>query len=638
MRVFRWNLQEKLKDLMERMEECFIEMQHQMWLTKTSRFAWFLRVFTSKRMRRNLNINFFLCLLLNGLCVMWYERPGDQPCPSGASDGDGDATCSDGETPVLVFMPLDRILTSDEKLEFIARAQEDRDYSLPFTKKLNLAELILKCVGLLIILFAFTSFICYLFVWAPVTFRVRALRKRRQKKGLGDIISRHSAREAVAQNTMRSQHTKHTLIDFRKARGRPARCWRALKRKTKEWAYWAKLVDPKLVYYFVYLGVAFCGVWYDPAFFGLLLLDIVIRDPTTRNIAKAIMHPLRALVMTLILAIFVVYNYGMITFFFFNGDAGDMDQCRNLAMCVFDTITRGMRSDEGIGSYMHEVDPGTEHVGAWYLRGYIDFSFFLIMVIILLNIVFGIIIDTFGDLRRQREKKKQDLFHKCQICAKNAAEFDRHADGFDVHWTRDHNIWSYIFFYVHLKTKPKLDFTGVEAYVYKCLQEHSIAWFPLHKAMSLRRKGLAAEEDLSHRLASIERHIVAMQHERQAAAQAERHQRLSVASLLPLDDWRDDGGDGGGGFAGGGGGGGGGGGAALTSEMRKMTKTMNHFLEELKAVRSKVDKMERAAGVGKAKQHSSAGEKAKKDEPRSAGPRGAKPTRQPTTRRTVVET
>ena len=123
---------------------------------------------------------------------------------------------------------------------------------------------------------------------------------------------------------------------------------------------------------------------------------------------------------------------------------------------------------------------------------------------ILLNIVFGIIIDTFGDLRRQREKKKQDLFHKCQICAKQAAEFDRHADGFDAHWTRDHNVWSYIFFYVHLKTKPKLDFTGVEAFVHRCLQEHSIAWFPLHKAMSLRRTGAAAEEDLGHRLASIE--------------------------------------------------------------------------------------------------------------------------------------
>ena len=39
-------------------------------------------------------------------------------------------------------------------------------------------------------------------------------------------------------------------------------------------------------------------------------------------------------------------------------------------------------------------------------RAVFDFLFFLIIIIIIMNIVFGIIIDTFSDLRSQRDVRK----------------------------------------------------------------------------------------------------------------------------------------------------------------------------------------------------------------------------------------
>ena len=41
----------------------------------------------------------------------------------------------------------------------------------------------------------------------------------------------------------------------------------------------------------------------------------------------------------------------------------------------------------------------------WVLRSGYDFFFFLIIIIIIMNILFGIIIDTFSDLRTQRDEK-----------------------------------------------------------------------------------------------------------------------------------------------------------------------------------------------------------------------------------------
>ena len=42
----------------------------------------------------------------------------------------------------------------------------------------------------------------------------------------------------------------------------------------------------------------------------------------------------------------------------------------------------------------------------WYYRSAYDFIFFPLIIIILMNIVFGIIIDTFSDLRSQRDELK----------------------------------------------------------------------------------------------------------------------------------------------------------------------------------------------------------------------------------------
>jgi hypothetical protein len=52
----------------------------------------------------------------------------------------------------------------------------------------------------------------------------------------------------------------------------------------------------------------------------------------------------------------------------------------------------------------------------YYLRIVFDLSFFLIVVIILLNIIFGIIIDTFAELRDNKRQMDDDMKNKCFIC------------------------------------------------------------------------------------------------------------------------------------------------------------------------------------------------------------------------------
>lgn len=45
-----------------------------------------------------------------------------------------------------------------------------------------------------------------------------------------------------------------------------------------------------------------------------------------------------------------------------------------------------------------------------------DLLFFFIVIIIVLNLIFGVIIDTFADLRSEKQKKEEVLKTTCFIC------------------------------------------------------------------------------------------------------------------------------------------------------------------------------------------------------------------------------
>ena len=45
-----------------------------------------------------------------------------------------------------------------------------------------------------------------------------------------------------------------------------------------------------------------------------------------------------------------------------------------------------------------------------------DMLFFFIVIIIVLNLIFGVIIDTFADLRSEKQNKEEILKNSCFIC------------------------------------------------------------------------------------------------------------------------------------------------------------------------------------------------------------------------------
>lgn len=119
-----------------------------------------------------------------------------------------------------------------------------------------------------------------------------------------------------------------------------------------------------------------------------------------------------------------------------------------------------------------------------------DLLFFFIVIIIVLNLIFGVIIDTFADLRSEKTQKEEILKNSCFICGQckllsthshlhlqimimrcivvglERSCFDNKSTSFEEHIKCQHNMWHYLYFIVLIEVKDPTEFTGPESYVY----------------------------------------------------------------------------------------------------------------------------------------------------------------------------
>lgn len=158
------------------------------------------------------------------------------------------------------------------------------------------------------------------------------------------------------------------------------------------------------------------------------------------------------------------------------------EACSTLIMCIVTTLNHGLRSGGGIGDILR---PPSNKENLFAARVIYDLLFFFVVIIIVLNLIFGVIIDTFADLRSEKQNSEEILKNSCFICGLTRASFDNKAVNFEEHIKQEHNMWHYLYFYVQVNVKDPTEFTGPESYVYMLVKDKDLNWFPRMRAMSL---------------------------------------------------------------------------------------------------------------------------------------------------------
>lgn len=172
--------------------------------------------------------------------------------------------------------------------------------------------------------------------------------------------------------------------------------------------------------------------------------------------------------------IFTVFGFYFLPEAFFNPNQST-NECSTLILCLATFIHGGFLSGGGIADHI-KGDLGHElllsDTATLTSRIAYDVAFFVIVIILLLNIIFGIIIDTFGQLREEAAEKADIMASYCFICGISKEVFDARAStgaiggvgglSFADHISTEQNMWDYMFFLIYLQEKDGNEYNGIE--------------------------------------------------------------------------------------------------------------------------------------------------------------------------------
>ena len=249
--------------------------------------------------------------------------------------------------------------------------------------------------------------------------------------------------------------------------------------------------ESDVLYHGGYLLVCTLGFLVNPLFYPFLLPPSLIRrEETLRNVIKSVTKNAYSILMTGFLGLIIILLYTIVVYLFFSHDfVIDMDDgsayrpcLGTLWECYVAHVNYGLRDGGGIGERIRDIrlDLTTLNV----LRICFIVSFFLVVNLLILQLVYCIIVDSFATLRSEKHSKEEILRNTCFVCGLDRSSFENRQVTFEDHIQVEHNLWHYLYFIVLIKIKSRTELSGPESFVYDMIGNKDHSWFPRMRAMS----------------------------------------------------------------------------------------------------------------------------------------------------------
>lgn len=242
------------------------------------------------------------------------------------------------------------------------------------------------------------------------------------------------------------------------------------------------------LFYICFLAASIGGLLYHGYFFAFHLLYIVQNNKNLKSAVSAITRNGAGLLWVTGLAITIVYLFAVVMYLFFRQDFDDNEglHCNSLGDCFTTLLVAGLELGglwELLGAGV--AAPDTTFSGNQIGRFVVNFLFWVILTVIMMNLVLGIIVDTFSQLRQELATREDEMANKCFICSLPSYKFDKHG-GFKKHKREDHNMWMYVYYTMYLEELPDSSRSHHEEFLYEqWVVKKSPAPFPIMKSMVL---------------------------------------------------------------------------------------------------------------------------------------------------------
>ena len=162
------------------------------------------------------------------------------------------------------------------------------------------------------------------------------------------------------------------------------------------------------------------------------------------------------------------------------------------------------------------------------ILGVLAFSllFYLLMGVIMMNIVTGITIDTFGALREETNARAAYMSNTAFVSEFTRNEYsDLGVDfSFDRLIDEEQHLWNYVYFLCHLRLKDPAEYTGPETMVWRFIQKSDPQWMPFKLTWAVQVDGdnraaddAASEDPTQRAIAAVDKAVQRISSEQRAS-------------------------------------------------------------------------------------------------------------------------
>ena len=211
-----------------------------------------------------------------------------------------------------------------------------------------------------------------------------------------------------------------------------------------------------------------------PIFSPVLLLIIIERKVEVQNVLKAVTQNKTQLALSGLLGVIIMYVFAVFAYLYLSNfyEGGENLSNATIFQCLLTTINMGLRG--GLADAMGNPDS----MDTYWQRYTFDILFHLIIIILLMSVLFGIIIDTFGKLRDERTELYDKINNACYVCDQTRNRIELGGKGWSYHFQVEHSPFAYLAYLVRLMDVEEKERNGIESYVYKLFKETDSSFFP----------------------------------------------------------------------------------------------------------------------------------------------------------------
>ena len=130
---------------------------------------------------------------------------------------------------------------------------------------------------------------------------------------------------------------------------------------------------------------------------------------------------------------------------------------------------------------------GIKKIGqkGFFIEFLLEMIIFIIVFLILINMITGIIVDSFQKLNDQKKEESDMKENTCYICSLHREKFEKKGIKFENHTEKEHNIINYLNYIYKVEMTDESDLNSLDYQVMQSVRGKRADFFPNNTCLSL---------------------------------------------------------------------------------------------------------------------------------------------------------